>query len=278
LKILDFGIAKVVSGIHGTPRTTRAFGTPTYMAPEQLAGDGLIDERADLYALAHVAYTLLVGEPYFGPEHKAAKNVFAFAQTLMSGAKEPASVRAARAGVTLSSAFDSWFARATHTDPARRFATAPGEILALADALSLARPTTLTSIEIARAPTEAVRISSTGAATESSAVASASYARRPRGTRWMGIGIGVAAVMLGAYIWSLRKPVLPLPAPASSGPVPSVAAAPPPPSPAPTPSASIAPPALSAKTPLPLPSARRVAPKGSPAKPASKPYDPLDDL
>ena len=68
--IIDFGIAKALSAAAeehastGLTSTGLVVGTPTYMAPEQAAGDP-VDHRADLYALGCVAYELLAGEPPF---------------------------------------------------------------------------------------------------------------------------------------------------------------------------------------------------------------------
>ncbi len=68
--IIDFGIAKALSvaaeGPHasGTTTTGLVLGTPTYMAPEQAAGDP-VDHRVDLYALGCVGYELLTGRPPF---------------------------------------------------------------------------------------------------------------------------------------------------------------------------------------------------------------------
>ena len=64
VKILDFGLAKAV--LDKTELTQDGFivGTPTYMAPEQLAGLGL-DARTDLYALGVVLYRMIGGTPPF---------------------------------------------------------------------------------------------------------------------------------------------------------------------------------------------------------------------
>src|SRR6185436_6317211 len=64
LKVLDFGVAKVVA--QTSAKTTRSLGTPLYMAPEQIKAAKGIGPRADVYALGHIAYTLLTGEAYWG--------------------------------------------------------------------------------------------------------------------------------------------------------------------------------------------------------------------
>lgn len=64
VKVLDFGIAKVTeSGGQKLSTITQAgaiFGTPQYMAPEQIRGEG-IDARADIYALGVVLYEMISG-------------------------------------------------------------------------------------------------------------------------------------------------------------------------------------------------------------------------
>ncbi len=61
LKVLDFGVARVRQSQTEFSRLTQVgqvVGTPLWMAPEQVLGRD-VDERADLYALATVLYTLL---------------------------------------------------------------------------------------------------------------------------------------------------------------------------------------------------------------------------
>jgi len=69
--VTDFGVAKALSAaLPGVGVTTAgmAIGTPSYMAPEQLAGDPTADHRIDLYAVGLLAYELLTGEsPFVGP-------------------------------------------------------------------------------------------------------------------------------------------------------------------------------------------------------------------
>ena len=61
--ITDFGIAR--SGANDAADIEVALGTPAYMAPEQIAGEHVIDRRADIYSVGALAYELLAGRPPF---------------------------------------------------------------------------------------------------------------------------------------------------------------------------------------------------------------------
>jgi eukaryotic-like serine/threonine-protein kinase len=62
VKVMDFGVAKVLEGAHAT--TTQSVGTLQYMSPEQIDARA-VDARSDLYALGLLLYEMLSGAPPF---------------------------------------------------------------------------------------------------------------------------------------------------------------------------------------------------------------------
>ncbi|HEX3696136.1 MAG TPA: serine/threonine-protein kinase [Polyangia bacterium] len=71
VKVLDFGIAKLLEGNPARPYHTAPgalVGTPEYMSPEQCCGLGWIDQRADIYALGCVLFKMIRGRaPFVSP-------------------------------------------------------------------------------------------------------------------------------------------------------------------------------------------------------------------
>jgi serine/threonine protein kinase len=137
LKILDFGIAKVIA--EGGSGPTRAMGTPLYMAPEQILGRGGIGAATDVYSLGHVAYTLLVGEAYW-QEESVASPLLVFRVIVGGGREDPALRARRRRGVNLSPTFAAWFRRMTAVEADQRFQRASEAIAQLAPALSIPLP------------------------------------------------------------------------------------------------------------------------------------------
>jgi len=66
-KVLDFGLSRFHTQGGGEPNLTKTgfiMGTPSYMAPEQARGQH-VDQRADVYGLGTILYTVLTGRaPY----------------------------------------------------------------------------------------------------------------------------------------------------------------------------------------------------------------------
>jgi serine/threonine protein kinase len=63
VKVLDFGVAKFLRDEAGPNLTVpdAAVGTPRFMAPEQIGGGGVVDFRADIYAVGGLLYFMLSG-------------------------------------------------------------------------------------------------------------------------------------------------------------------------------------------------------------------------
>ncbi len=69
IKITDFGIARITDS--SKTKTGTVLGTPTYMSPEQLAGQK-VDGRSDLYSLGVMFYQMLTGTAPFRADSMAA--------------------------------------------------------------------------------------------------------------------------------------------------------------------------------------------------------------
>src|SRR5262249_38203424 len=58
VKLLDFGLARPVDGDGQITHAGSVVGSPSYMSPEQAAGEGL-DARSDLFSLGIVLYRMV---------------------------------------------------------------------------------------------------------------------------------------------------------------------------------------------------------------------------
>jgi serine/threonine protein kinase len=135
LKLLDFGIAAVLTGAEGRPRTAKeralggfaVLGTPEYMAPEQVAGDA-VDARTDVYALGCVLYEMLTGARAFD----GASCVIVMGKQLRETPRPPRACAAAR---SVPRTLEAVVVRAMAKSPAARFATAGAMQAALEEVL-----------------------------------------------------------------------------------------------------------------------------------------------
>jgi serine/threonine protein kinase len=68
VKVLDFGIAKVMDvagGMGSRTRTGMLLGTPAYMSPEQIKNARDVDQRADLWSAGVMFYEMITGRVAF---------------------------------------------------------------------------------------------------------------------------------------------------------------------------------------------------------------------
>ncbi|MBQ9817280.1 MAG: protein kinase [Proteobacteria bacterium] len=65
VKVMDFGIAKLLQDNEQRTVTGAQMGTPQYMAPEQIENARDVDERTDLYAIGLTLYEMLCGRKPF---------------------------------------------------------------------------------------------------------------------------------------------------------------------------------------------------------------------
>lgn len=116
VKILDFGIAKVVGPEQSPPSKTLAgavFGTPEYMSPEAARGNE-VDFRADIYSLGVILFDMLCGRPPF--EAQAAADVLA-----MQIRDDPPSPRSIAPQYEITEEAETLIYRCMQKDPDDRF-------------------------------------------------------------------------------------------------------------------------------------------------------------
>jgi serine/threonine protein kinase len=117
VKILDFGIAKVMDAAGGMGTRTRTgmlLGTPAFMSPEQARSAREADHRSDLWSVAVMLYEILTGRQAFvGATEFARLTAIVTEEVVPPSAISPAFVQ-----------FDAFFHRALQKDRANRFQSA----------------------------------------------------------------------------------------------------------------------------------------------------------
>jgi serine/threonine protein kinase len=144
VKILDFGISKVMDAAGGMGTKTRTgmlLGTPAYMSPEQIRNSKAVDPRSDLFSAGVMFYEMISGRPAF-----PAATEFAKLSAVLNAEPTPLD--------RIDPAFApllGFVARAIHKDREQRFATAADMARGLAlamgiDPSSRAAPTPLSRL------------------------------------------------------------------------------------------------------------------------------------
>jgi TPR repeat protein/serine/threonine protein kinase len=149
LKVLDFGIAKVLEG--DGQRAATQIGTPSYSAPEQFGAmfrplaerQGIViapgvSPATDIWAMGLIAYELLTGSSsgqYWDTSTAAELPIRA-----VLGEHEPPSRRAGARANLLPAGFDVWFARCLRKNAPERWPSAGHAVAELSRILPEAGP------------------------------------------------------------------------------------------------------------------------------------------
>jgi serine/threonine protein kinase/Tol biopolymer transport system component len=196
--LVDFGIARAFEDLARTPQgrlaAADAFGSPTYLAPEQLT-DAPVTARTDVYALGCITYEMLTGGPPFsGSSYEA----------LVDSHRHDVPVPVHELAPDVPREVDAVVARALAKDPQQRYDTAGEFAAALSQVLGrpLAMPTAARADFVAGAAP--VALASGQPAGGGAAVVTAPA---PAGAdeRWSGLVPGLlavaAVVALIAFLW-----------------------------------------------------------------------------
>jgi serine/threonine-protein kinase len=241
-KLMDFGVAHVDATV--MTATGQVLGSPSFMSPEQLAGEE-VTPRSDNYSLAVVAYEMLTGQSPF-----PGKTITAVIYRVMH--EEAPTPR--KLNESLPERYDEIFARALAKDPEKRYASATDFTsaldirdieLSLADLLDEEEGAASPEPKL-EPPTPATPAPARGAG--------------PRRPVRRGFWIGLAAAVIAAAVFL----VLPHPGP-DTPPTPAAGVSP---SPAATPEA---PPETEPSTPTPTPRPSVTATPPRKARPAREP-------
>jgi serine/threonine-protein kinase len=276
IKVLDFGISKETSADPHQPKLTSSqtvFGSPAYMAPEQMMASRDVDARADIWSLGIIFYELLAGKtPFEGASYAEL--------VIMVNATDPAPLADVRKDVPR--AIEAAILRCLERERTRRFSSV-GELAAILapfagasgkrSAERIARRTgTFDQPPLSMRPTERV---DAGTRDRLSLALSRSTSTPPRSRLPLVGGIAAGVILTGAaaiagFGWISRAPTPgaePLPA--------SSAEAAPRPSSAPTAASSVAETTVAPAETLAAaaPTAPASAPRGGPAL-ASAPRPP----
>ena len=209
--LMDFGLAREETDVGMTADHT-VLGTPSYMSPEQAAGER-VDARTDLYSIGIVLYEMLTGRPPF-----AGKTSFEILRQHIESSVPPPSERAPEVPPGL----DAVVARAVAKSSDDRFQTVAQMAAALA---GVYRDATLLRLatEAGRATEPTVLTAPPGpgfastVAVTRTAAAPTVRSRTP-GSRWTRRALLAAAVGLAAVsAWLMFKPSRPASPPAPAG-------------------------------------------------------------
>jgi len=208
VKILDYGIAKVLGGSGSVSQDVR--GTPLFMAVEQVTASAL-SPQTDIWAFGLIAFYALTGAHYWRSARRGDVSVQAlFAEILSLPLDAPsARLREQSVGLELPPGFDAWLLRCIDREPARRFASAGRAFEALRERFEQTAPAAAPPVPKGRRADATVQAAARVGAAGNSVPALATTQHRPALQqkaaelslpRWAFIG-AAGSFALGLLVW-----------------------------------------------------------------------------
>ncbi len=132
VKVLDFGVSKMLGMQSSLTQSNHLLGTPFYMSPEQAdEKTNKIDQRADIYAMGTILFEMLSGTlPFIGSSIPSVLYKIVHHEVPSLRTIEP----------DIPEALDQVIQRSMHKQPQERFTSMEAFWRALAEALSLGDP------------------------------------------------------------------------------------------------------------------------------------------
>ncbi len=180
LKVLDFGIAKIVAEAQTTG--TSGMGTPLWMAPEQTEARSHVGPGTDIWALGLLVYWMLTGQIYWRSASSGNTSVHAVLREMLMEPIVAPSARAAEQGraALVPPGFDAWFLAAMERSLDRRYAAVDRAVADLLAILEHAGARSATGPVAASRPAQGYAAPDGGA--DRGNVAAASWTAAPAGS------------------------------------------------------------------------------------------------
>jgi serine/threonine-protein kinase len=131
VKVLDFGVVKMMDDDQDLTQVDQVVGSPRYMAPEQVQNAD-VDARTDVYALGIVLYEMITGEVPFDGRTTM--------QLLAAHVMNPVPAMRRSDGKPVPPAVEALVLRCLEKDPARRFASMEALRDGISDVLAQLEP------------------------------------------------------------------------------------------------------------------------------------------
>jgi|GEM_PF-1653461 len=194
IKVVDFGLVKVIEDDQALTRAGLILGSPHCMAPEQIRGLSGVDHRADIYAVGVLMYRALVGQwPFHGETSTA---------TMIAHINQPVPrFRDLNPDIVVPPGLEDIVRRCLEKDPTNRYADVRALMADLREITGQPATVTHSNLTLSGGSTESSLVTSQSRAvvdTLPTGQQASSVQRSGVGGQlmWIGMGVGLSVLML----------------------------------------------------------------------------------